>query len=315
MMTMVRIRVLTAALLLFAGDLSVAAENAATDVAAPVFTTSMVAGGDGLPIAVTAGGNPDGPGIVFVHGFLASTLNWQKQMSAELAERYRLVFVDMRGHGSSSKPAAAEHYLNPKLFAEDVAAAIAAEGLDKPLLVGWSYGGFFIMDYLRHYGADSVTGVVLSGTTAGLLPAPPPKPDTPLRRSQIERSRSANLMTIQEWTTGFVDYLTKDGELPAEEVATLQTSAMLAPHFVRRALRERPTDNTDLIDALQETPFLLISGSEDVAAKPEDMQRVSELLNDSLLVPYEGVGSLTYWYHADAFNADIAGFFQTHLGR
>lgn len=285
--------------------------TAADESSGPEFTTTMIEGGAGLPIAVTVGGNIDGPGIVFVHGFLASTLHWQKQMTAQLADTYRLVFVDMRGHGASSKPAIAEHYLDPALFADDIAAAIAIVELDRPLIVGWSYGGLFIMDYLRHYGTQNVSGLVLAGTTAGLLPPPPAKPDTPLRRQQIERSRAVNLTIIQEWTDGFVAFLTRDGELPESEVDTLRLSAMLVPHYVRRALRERPTDNTDLVEQLQTLPVLLVSGLEDISAKPEDMQTVRELLPAATLHSYEGVGPMTYWYQADRFNSDLSNFYRS----
>ena len=274
---------------------------------APPFTTTMIEGGGGMPVALTVGGNADGPGILFVHGFMASTLHWQKQMTAALADDFRLAFIDMRGHGASSKPAQAEHYLDPELFAADIAAAIQAAGLDRPLLVGWSYGGLFIMDYLRHFPGDTVSGVVLAGSTAGLLPPPPPPPDSPERQARIERSRSPNLMTISAWTDGFLGFLTRDGTLTDAEMNSLRTSAMLVPHYVRRALRERPVDNSDMPGKLQ-LPFLLISGSEDVSAKPGDMAAVAELLPNAKLHSYEGVGPMTFWYQADRFNADIADF-------
>lgn len=279
----------------------------ADDAVDAPYVTTMVEGAGGVPIAVTAGGKRDGPGIVFVHGFLASTLHWRKQMSPDLGAAHRLVFIDMRGHGASGKPWKAEDYLDASLFADDIAAAIAAAGLEKPVLVGWSYGGLFIMDYVRKYGTEAVSGIVLAGSTAGLLPPPPPAPDTAERRAQIERSRSANLMTLQEWTGGFVDFLTRDGALPSEEVETLRLSAMLVPHYVRRALRERPTDNTDMVEKLN-VPVLLISGAKDVSAKPGDMKTIAGLLPQATLRVYDAVGPMSFWYESERFNNDVASF-------
>ena len=36
---------------------------------------------------------------------------------------------------------------------------ISALGLEEPVLVGWSCGSFIISDYLRAYGADSISGI------------------------------------------------------------------------------------------------------------------------------------------------------------
>src|SRR5260370_25596709 len=82
-------------------------------------------------------------------------------MDSELAEVFRLVAMDMRGHGSSDKPR--EGYTDSGLWADDVNAAIQALSLDHPLLCGWSYGPLVILDYLRHYGEDGISGLTFVG--------------------------------------------------------------------------------------------------------------------------------------------------------
>src|SRR5215216_7907749 len=59
----------------------------------------------------------------------------------------------------SDKPLEAEHYTDARLWADDLAAVISALGLDRPVLVGWSYGGFIICDYVRAYGEGSIAGI------------------------------------------------------------------------------------------------------------------------------------------------------------
>ena len=99
-------------------------------------------------------GQGDGPPILFIHGLSQSHLCWAKQYESALAEEFRLVAYDLRGHGMSQAPLEPEHYTDSGLWADDVAAIIEQLGLDRPVLVGWSYGGFVICDYLRDHGQD-----------------------------------------------------------------------------------------------------------------------------------------------------------------
>jgi non-heme chloroperoxidase len=50
-----------------------------------------------------------------------------------------------------------------ELWADDLAAVIHELGLDRPLLVGWSYGAFVICDYARAYGQDRVGALAFVG--------------------------------------------------------------------------------------------------------------------------------------------------------
>jgi len=69
--------------------------------------------------------------------------------------------MDIRGHGLSDKPH--EGYADSKLWADDVNAAIKTLRLDHPILVGWSYGPLVILDYIRHYGEDGISGINFIG--------------------------------------------------------------------------------------------------------------------------------------------------------
>ena len=50
-----------------------------------------------------------------------------------------------------------------KLWADDVNAAIKALSLDHPILCGWSYGPLVVLDYIRHYGEDAISGINFVG--------------------------------------------------------------------------------------------------------------------------------------------------------
>lgn len=274
--------------------------------------TVMIPGGGGLPIALTQWGNADGREILFVHGFLASTLNWHKQIASDLGQTHDLAAIDLRGHGASAKPATAADYTGTQPWADDIAAAITAAGFSKPLIVAWSYGGFFVMDYIRAYGTANVGGVVIAGGTGGLIAPPPPPAPTPERQKQIERNTSPNLETIIDWTNGYMGFLTADGPLPAAETEMIKISALLVPHYVRPFLREHRTDNSDLAPRLN-VPVLFIAGTKDASAKLDDVRAAAKGLKTATVVQYDNMGAMTFWYAPERFNADIAAFAQKAL--
>lgn len=125
-----------------------------------------ITGGGGIQLHLVETGNSAGRPIMFIHGFSQCWLSWNRQMNSELADNYRLVAIDMRGHGLSDKPQ--EGYADSRLWADDVNAAMQALRLDHPILCGWSYGSLVILDYIRHYGEDSISAINLVGAITKL---------------------------------------------------------------------------------------------------------------------------------------------------
>jgi non-heme chloroperoxidase len=71
-----------------------------------------------------------------------------------------MVHLDLRGHGLSDKLADPAAFQDGKIWAEDIPAVISALRLNKPILAGWSYGGFIICDYIRHCGQENLGGLI-----------------------------------------------------------------------------------------------------------------------------------------------------------
>jgi len=91
--------------------------------------------GDGARICVVERGR--GPALLLLHGMLLSSEIWVHQFT-DLADRYRVVAVDLRGHGRST---AGERPLDIATMADDVHAVVEQLGLEGCLLVGHSMGG------------------------------------------------------------------------------------------------------------------------------------------------------------------------------
>ena len=78
-----------------------------------------------------------GAPVLLVHGLGSSTRDWEYQI-ADLAAHYRVIALDLRGHGRSDKPR--ERY-SIAGFADDVAGLIEHQALGPVHLVGISMGG------------------------------------------------------------------------------------------------------------------------------------------------------------------------------
>ena len=74
-----------------------------------------------------------------------------------LAERFRVVRVDLRSHGDSP---ASEGNNTVAQYARDVKHLVDTLGLDKPVLAGWSMGTLTIWELIRQFGTDWIGGHV-----------------------------------------------------------------------------------------------------------------------------------------------------------
>src|SRR5437879_13091873 len=81
---------------------------------------------DGVTIAAQEWGNPNGPEILFIHGFSQSSLSWIRQVDSELAKEFRMVTYDLRGHGNSDAPLQPEKCKESKALARELQAIIDA---------------------------------------------------------------------------------------------------------------------------------------------------------------------------------------------
>jgi pimeloyl-ACP methyl ester carboxylesterase len=114
---------------------------------------------DGVTIAAQEWGNASGHEILFIHGFSQASLSWQRQVESDLAKEFRMITYDLRGHGNSDKPLQPAKYQESKAWADEVQAVIERAKLKRPVLVGWSYGGRVIGDYLTIHGAAGLAGL------------------------------------------------------------------------------------------------------------------------------------------------------------
>lgn len=119
-----------------------------------LITAPFAASVDGLKIHSTAAG--DGPTLIFVHGWTCDESSWRDQVPA-FSDDYRVITLDLPGHGQSDSPAADGFSLG--LFAAAVEAVRAEAGAEEIVLVGHSMGAPVIRTYALSY-PERVAGLV-----------------------------------------------------------------------------------------------------------------------------------------------------------
>lgn len=100
--------------------------------------------------------------ILLVHGNSSSSRIWQKQLQGPLGSKYRLIAIDLPGHGDSSRPPNPEQDYSGPGYAACIAAIAGALGLEDTVVVGWSLGGHAILNAAT--ALPLVAGLMIFGT-------------------------------------------------------------------------------------------------------------------------------------------------------
>ena len=266
--------------------------------------THTVRGGGGLRLHVREWGKADGPPILFVHGWSQNHLCWVKQYESALADEFRLVACDLRGHGMSEAPLEPEHYTDDRLWADDLAAIVDELRLDRPVLVGWSYGAFVICDYVRAYGQERIAainfveGAVKLGEAAfGTLIGPgfldhfvaATADDLPTNiramRSFVRAASSKPLLGRRPRDGGVLEHRRAGA--------------------IRANLAAREIDCDDVLRAL-EVPLLVTQGRADTVVLPAMAEHVLATCPTAEASWYDGVGHVPHLEEPDRFNRELA---------
>lgn len=161
-----------------------------------------------------------GPTVVFVHGNSSCKEVFREQFADAAFADWRLIALDLPGHGASEDARNPEKSYQIGGYAEMAEEVLAKMGVEKPVLVGWSLGGHIVLEMVgRGYQA---AGVMISGT-------PPIQPS-------IECLMSAfNIDPSAENLTGKRDFTDQDALMYA--TATSATAGGLDGHFLAAAKR------------------------------------------------------------------------------
>lgn len=126
---------------------------------------SFFTAGDGARIAYRFDGREDAP-VLMLSNSIATTLHMWDGVTPDLAERFRVLRYDTRGHGASDAPAGA---YSIDRFGRDVIELLDALGLQRVHFLGLSLGGF-IGQWLGIHAPERIDRLILSNTSSRLGP-------------------------------------------------------------------------------------------------------------------------------------------------
>jgi pimeloyl-ACP methyl ester carboxylesterase len=265
-----------------------------------------VHGAAGVKLHVREYGRANGVPILLIHGWSQSCLCWSKQYESALADDARIVALDLRGHGMSDAPAEADQYTDGNKWADDIAAVIDQLALDRPILVGWSYGGYIISDYVRRKGQDKIAAinfvaaaVVLGPSAFGSLIGP----------GFLENALDAcqddlptNIAAVRKFLRACIVKPVSQDDF--EEM--LAFNMVVKPH-VRGALIQRELDFASLLGSIT-VPVLVTHGRADRVVLPAMADFILKQCKAAEVSWYEGVGHSPFLEEPLRFNTELKRF-------
>ena len=246
-----------------------------------------------------------GPAIVLIHGNSSSARAFSRQLDGPLGERFRLIAIDLPGHGASSDAEDSKVYSLPG-YARVVRAVLDALGVSGPRLVGWSMGGHILLEMAPEY--PEARGFLIFGTPP--VARPPiggeffATPDPlAIYAKHLERER-ANAFVASLFAPGFhgIPSFYIDNVLRTDRRARKFLGASLMSGLFR--------DEVAVVHDLK-APLAVLHGTED--------QRINGTYLGSLSMPtlwrsaiqkIPGAGHAPQWETHEAFDALLKAFIE-----
>lgn len=251
----------------------------------------------------------EGRPLMLIHGAWASHEWWRMQIP-EFSKRYRVIALDVRGHGKSAR---LEKPTTVKKLAEDVDRVLTHLNVDEIVLIGWSMGGIISAQYYFDH-PDKVKGLILISSRLHKRP-----------RMLIE----AYLRSIREMFTLFMDFADFEGfeSLKYEDEVKKEVEKMFSPstdpEIIKWAIEDltnnRRRDYLNIVKTIArfdasdklhmiKVPTLIIVGDKDERTPPEFSKKIHEKIPNSKLVIINGYGHYVLLERPDIVNKEVLTF-------
>ena len=271
---------------------------------------------DGVNIYYKDWGPKEAQPIVFHHGWPLSADDWDNQMLFFLAEGYRVIAIDRRGHGRSDQVSEGhdmDHY------AADASAVVESLDLRNAVHVGHSTGGGQVARYVAKYGQPQgrVAKAVLVSAVPPLMVKTETNPGgTPIEvfdgfRKALAANRAQFYLDV---ASGPFYGFNRDGaDVSQGTIQNWWRQGMIGSakaHYEGiKAFSE--TDQTEDLKTIT-VPVLVMQGDDDQVVPYKNAALLQDkLLANSVLKIYPGFPHGMHTTHADTINADILAFIRS----
>ncbi|KAB7648552.1 alpha/beta fold hydrolase [Polymorphobacter fuscus] len=271
---------------------------------------------DGTAIFYKDWGPKDAQPIVFHHGWPLSSDDWDAQMLFFLANGYRVVAHDRRGHGRSDQ---VDFGHDMDHYAADAAAVFEHLDLRNAVHIGHSTGGGEVARYVAKFGQPQgrVAKAVLVSSVPPLMVKTDANPGgTPIAvfdgfRAALAADRAGFYRDV---AAGPFYGFNRDHEKTVPAVSDNwwrqgMTGSALAHYQGIKAFSE--TDQTEDLKAIT-VPVLAMQGDDDQIVPFEDASMLqAKLLPNGTLKIYPGFPHGMLTTHADVLNPDLLAFIRS----
>jgi len=215
-------------------------------------------------------GAEDGPVVCITHSLASDGGSWTEQLPSLLQTGFRVLRLDMRGHGGSD-PVAGEYTMSA--LADDVAAALEALSLPRVHYIGLSIGGMIGQAFAIEHGAKLISAMwcdTLPASPAGAAALWAERMDTVRRANSLEPLADA---TVERW---FTDAFRP--RKPGRWKQIRDTVAATTPAgYLGCSAAIMNFDFTAALPALR-LPTLVVCGADDPGTPPSENQRLAGLV-------------------------------------
>jgi 3-oxoadipate enol-lactonase len=248
--------------------------------------------------ALTLGSGPD---VVLLHPTPVHHAFWLP-VAEQLADRYRLTLIDLRGHGQSS---AGVGTITMGRLAEDVHAILAALGIQRAAFVGCSIGTYTLYEYWRRFPQEMAALVCACGK---------PQPDSPANRATRRESMQAaqQLGGLEKFFDRMADTLVgptaqqHHPEIRAAARDMMDTVSLHAMLAVQQGLMERP-DSVPTLHTIH-VAVCVVAAGEDQSSTPPEMRVIAEQAPDAEFHLVENAGHYAPFEQPQTFASLIGEF-------
>lgn len=251
----------------------------------------LIALPNGESLAYIDRGARSGPAVVLIHGYTDNARDWVP-MLPYLSKRYRLILVDIRGHGQSSKPECCYTRLD---FAYDIKLLLDALGVRKADIVGHSLGSIIAQTFAE-YWPERTAHVVLISSTGGSPPGRPKKPPQFDFAAEIRRLKEP----IEADSPFMIAWWDSPTPVDPDFIRRQRKDAAGIPLRVWLAVLDQALP-ADTFGDLQSTlprlkaPTLLVWGSKDPIMEEDVRRSLRDALPTAQVKIFGGLGHNPFW--------------------
>jgi pimeloyl-ACP methyl ester carboxylesterase len=258
---------------------------------------------DDVTMAYEESGDEGAQPLVLVHGVSMSRRYFHRQMEP-LSERHRVIAVDLRGHGDSSK---VDHGHTIPHYARDLHHFLATLDLKEPVLLGWSMGAFVIHDYVKQFGTGGLSGLIVSGEAATDF-----KWDG-FPHGMVDLATLHSFMTdIQEDHAGFIRHLVPamfHQEQDPREIDWMVGECLKLPIGSLSAILfdQSVQDYRETVRSI-DIPTLILWGRHDAILPAAGADDLSQRIPHAEMVMFEDSGHCPFLEETEKFNGAVGAF-------